>query len=526
MPTDVAVAIVGAGPTGEILAALLGSAGHEVLLVDRQPEPYALPRAIHYDHEIARALAMVGIGEQIQARITEVGGDYDWLNAKGEMLLHIPRFNPDRSGWPGGNMFSQPMLECELRKVTEQLPTVTARRGWTVDGVQNEGDQARIHLTSHDGQTDSATARYVIGADGANSFVRSQIDTDLEDLGFCYDWLILDLLMKKHREWKPMSLQVCDPKRPITAVPGGPGRRRFEIMRLPGESMEDFEHPEWAWEFLERWDITPENAVLERDAVYTFQARWATKWRDGRVLLAGDAAHQMPPFAGQGMCSGIRDSVNLGWKLDLVLRGVADDALLDTYGAERSAHVQHAIRRSVALGEVICVTDPQSAAERDQRMIAAGAMPHTALPPLPPEMLSCGVLRKMDGTAQPGAVQPGVGRLAIQGKVKVNGQLDRWDQVVGAGFALICRRDPHAGLSDQQRQVLDAIGTRIGWLEGEGAFEDVDGRFAEGLRELEAEAMIVRPDFYIYGHCPHMDGVGSLLDDLVKDVTFTGSARD
>lgn len=519
MSVDAAVAIVGAGPTGEMLAALLGRAGHQVLLIERQPVPYALPRAIHYDHEIARALALVGIGEHIQSQITEVGGDYDWQNAEGELLLHIPRFNPDRSGWPGGNMFSQPMLEAELRRVNDQLTTVTTRRGWSVDSVADDGERVRVAMTSADGERDSVTARYVIGADGANSFVRTQIDTSMEDLGFFYDWLILDLLMKEQRVWKPMSLQVCDPKRPITAVPGGPGRRRFEIMRLPGESMEEFEKPEWAWEFLRRWDITPENAVLERDAVYTFQARWASRWRSGRVLLAGDAAHQMPPFAGQGLCSGVRDAVNLGWKLDLVLRGIAADELLDTYETERSAHVQHAIQRSVALGGVICVTDEQAAAERDQRMIAAGARPDTALPQLPPERLTGGVLRRLGGE-----IQPDVGRLALQGKVRVGDTVDRWDQAVGPGFALVCRHDPTRFIQERQLRRLEEIGTRIGWLEGDAAVEDVDGRFAEGLAELGAEAMIVRPDFYVYGYEPDLAQVDRLVDDLLADLSLVESS--
>nr|WP_316745582.1 FAD-dependent monooxygenase [Streptomyces sp. MK7] len=165
--------------------------------------------------------------------------------------------------------------------------------------------------------------------------------TSVTDLGFKYDWLVLDVMPRdRDRAWTPRNLQLCDPARPTTAVVGGPGRRRWEFMRLPGEPMAELQQAETAWKLLEPWDLHPDNATLERQTVYAFQARWADSWRDGRLLLAGDAAHQMPPFAGQGLCSGLRDAINLSWKLDLVLSGKADDSLLDTHTTERCQHLQ------------------------------------------------------------------------------------------------------------------------------------------------------------------------------------------
>ena len=164
------------------------------------------------------------------------------------------------------------------------------------------------------------TAQYVVGCDGANSFVRENIEHTITDLGFVSDWLVVDIIPQVEREWTPMNLQVCDPARPTTVVSGGPGRRRWEFMALPGETKEDLNKEEVAWKLLEPWDITPANSILERHAVYTFKAQWVDEWRKGRVILAGDAAHLTPPFMGQGMCAGLRDAKNLAWKLDLILR--------------------------------------------------------------------------------------------------------------------------------------------------------------------------------------------------------------
>ena len=205
-----------------------------------------------------------------------------------------------------------------------------------------------------------------MGCDGANSTVRTLLDVPMTELGFFYDWLIVDVVLHDDRVFDPTNVQICDPARPTTVVSGGPGRRRWEFMRLDHETLDELESR--AWELLEPWDVRPDNATVERRAVYTFAARFAERWRCGRVLLAGDAAHQMPPFAGQGMCAGIRDAANLAWKLDHVLTGAAPDALLDTYDQERLPSARHAIEFSIELGKIICVPDPEAAAARDEAM--------------------------------------------------------------------------------------------------------------------------------------------------------------
>ncbi|WP_426574910.1 bifunctional 3-(3-hydroxy-phenyl)propionate/3-hydroxycinnamic acid hydroxylase [Aquihabitans sp. McL0605] len=369
-----------------MLATLLGRQGHRVLVVERHREPYQLPHAVHFDHEIARILQACGLGDQL-ATISEACDTYEWRNAAGQVLLRFGGRPVGPSGWPDMNMFWQPALEALIEEAAHAQPSVEVRRGTSVAGLDDHGDEAGVSLTlaaDLGGAEHQAYARYVVGCDGANSTVRDLVGISVTDLGFFYDWLIVDLAFHEPREFVPMNVQICDPVRPTTVVSGGPGRRRWEFMRLPHETVAELDDRDRAWKLLEPWAITPADATLERHAVYRFQARWAEHWHAGNVLLAGDAAHQMPPFAGQGMCSGLRDAANLAWKLDLVLTGTSSPDLLDAYEVERTDNVRAVIDFSMELGRVICITDPAEAAERDTLM--AGGVDGDAVaapPPLP-----------------------------------------------------------------------------------------------------------------------------------------------
>ncbi len=330
------VAVVGMGPVGQTCALLLGRLGYDVVVLERWPQPYRLPRAVHFDHEIGRVFDAAGVGPQVRAVTDPVPDFYEWRAADGRTLLKIDWSGTGPSGWPVANFFSQPELEDALSTGLEALPSVRTMRGVEVLEVADRGDRAELRCAARDTGELTVRSRYVIGADGANSVVRRHMDTGVSDTGFSFDWLIVDLVPHEQRDWSPMNWQLCDPVRPTTIVSGGPGRRRWEFLRLEGETVAELDSPATAWRLLEPWGRTPENSTLERHAVYNFQARWADRWHQGRLLLAGDAAHLMPPFAGQGMCSGIRDAANLAWKLDLVLRGTAPAALLDTYTSERS----------------------------------------------------------------------------------------------------------------------------------------------------------------------------------------------
>jgi flavoprotein hydroxylase len=343
----------------------------------------------------------------------------------------------------------------------------------------------------------------------------------MTDLGFFFDWLIVDVIPHQSRTWNPVNLQICDPVRPTTVVSGGPGRRRWEFMRMPGERVEDLNTEATAWRLLQPWHLDPANCTLERHAVYTFQAQWADLWRSGRLLLGGDAAHLMPPFAGQGMCSGIRDAANLAWKLDLVLRGLAGQALLDSYGTERRAHVQHAIGMSVELGKVICVTEPGAAAHRDAFMISKGGDPAQILPPLPPPMLTCGLLH--GGTD--GYPVPPAGVLSPQPRLGYRGRTGLLDDVVGTGFLLAATSDPREVLDRSQLAFLDAIGAHLLRLVPTGAEAksdhdaiDVDDVYLPQLAAAGHAGVLIRPDHYLFGAARDMTELAGLVSGLHRQL--------
>ncbi len=528
------VLIVGWGPVGQTLAILLAQHGLRVRAVEKFAEHYPRPRAVHYDDEIARAFAVARVGEQIAA-VSEIGGDYDWQTSDGRTLLHFDWTALGGNGWPSANMFHQPHVEQVLNQRAADFPLLTVQRGSRAVGVTDRGDRVEVTVQSAAGHESVLTARYVVGCDGANSFVRETIGATLHDLGFFFDWLILDVLPHEPMVMKPSNLQICDPARPTTVVSGGPGRRRWEFMRLPTETIEELNTEETAWRLLQPWHLTPANATLERHTVYTFQARWADQWRMGRVLLAGDAAHLMPPFAGQGMCSGIRDALNLSWKLALVLSGGAPDTLLDTYTSERSAHIQHAIGLSIELGNVICIADPEQAAGRDAVMLQAGGRPELALPPLPPEILGPGVLH----SGPDGVLVPPVGQLGSQGRVTTSaGTTGRFDQVVGTGFAVTvaatAATDLATVLPADQLAALEAIGTQLVAVAAPGTsvtapapwqvVEDVDDHYLPALAAAGHAALVVRPDFYVFGAATTADGLPEIVADLLAQLGVRSAA--
>lgn len=487
------VVVVGYGSVGQLLALTMARKGFSVAVVERWPDLYPLPRAVHLDDEVARILQGIGIQSDGSSVIEPYDAMYAWRNADMETLLEVDWTGIGPNAWYTANFFTQPELEGELHKLVAAEPNVTLMRGWEVTDLVDDGASVTITARSSRREdvgamaTQTIRGRYVVGCDGANSVVRRHIGVPVHDLGFQFDWLIVDMIPNEPMTFDPPAWQWCNPEHPTTIVPGGAGRRRWEFMRLPNESVEELNRTEYAWERVAPWGLTPENSVLERHAVYTFGARWATEWRKGRILLAGDAAHLTPPFAGQGMCAGFRDVANLSWKLEAVLTGTSDDALLDTYHVERIPHVEYWINFAVGLGNVICISDPEVAAERDRNMLAARKDPSLAPPPPPPPHLGDGV----KGTHEK------AGFAAIQGFVTANGQTGRFDDVVGRGWQVITNQSGLADrLSPENAAWARANGMHILTIGTD--FDDDNGTYGEWLATLGAEAAIIRPDAYLY----------------------------
>ncbi|NEA40597.1 bifunctional 3-(3-hydroxy-phenyl)propionate/3-hydroxycinnamic acid hydroxylase [Streptomyces sp. SID11385] len=504
-PVDVAV--VGYGPVGMAVASLLGRAGHRVLVLERYAGLYNLPRAASFDDETMRTLDRLGIADTLLPKV-RVQRTYEWRNGGGDLLMEQSFAEVGRSGWPEWNMMYQPDLEEALDGLCRSLPNVEVRHSRSVVGLEQSDGHVTLAVDGPEGR-DEVTARYVIACDGGNSFVRSALGTGLQDYGFSEPWMVCDFRFRRATR-VPMALQLGDPAGPTSIISLGPDHHRFSFML---DSVDDFETeraPERVWKRVAPY-LTGEDAELIRVATYTFRSLVADDWRVGRVLLAGDAAHQMPPFLGQGMCSGFRDAQNLAFKLDHVLRGTAPDTVLDTYQAEREPHVRAVTEKGIELGHLQTLRDPELAAERDRTLLARRAA-SSAPEPMRFPSLQGGLLSR--------TACAGRGELSVQGVVDDGTRRGLLDQVVGGGFHLIAGGDTlrDASLPAELRRAgvrVVALGGQADGLPEAAVVEDAEGTYARWFAELGCSAVLVRPDFYVYGTADGAEATAALVAELL-----------
>jgi 3-(3-hydroxy-phenyl)propionate hydroxylase len=466
---DADVIIVGYGPVGATLANLLGVAGLSVAILERHQEPYTLPRATHIDGEGMRVLQGAGLAEAV-APTLGLHPRMRFINGAGELLLDWPRpIEPGPLGWRDNNRFHQPVLESILRGGVARFPQHRVLEGCSFIDAKLEGQSVVARYRNNAAGDDGVLrAGYLVGCDGANSSVRAHMGAGLDELARPELWLVVDVvLLDSAPKLDVGTVQYCDPRRPVTSIECVGNRHRWEIMLLPGDSATGFAEPANVWRLLAPW-IRPDQARLERAVMYTFRAAVADRWRRGRILLAGDAAHQTPPFLGQGLCAGIRDAANLAWKLAWVIRGQADDSLLDSYEQEQSPHVRAFIGEAVRVGRIIQVTDPQAAAQRDSELVAK------------PEMLRS--IRPSLGAGLQIVPAP-AGTLSEQ-PVLSTGR--RMDDAVGMKFAVL-----------GAKPVIDAVSTatRDLWRRADVVVLPDEG--SAYLAKLGCAAVIVRPDRYL-----------------------------
>ena len=342
------VAIVGGGPVGCLLSVLLSDMGVTNTVIERDVEPYQLPRAIVMDDEIQRMLHDHGMGEWLRANTTPLEAA-DFVNDAGETIIGTTVPAVGLQGVPPVVCHYQPDLDTMLRAEVVARGA-TAHWGRTVTSLHDEG--GGMGLVLDDGS--ECAARWVVGCDGATSWVRKQTGLVLEDLRFDQQWLVVDIELHEGVDVDlPVGVrQYCDPLRPATYVKGHRRFRRWEFQVQEHEDAAQLNTVEGLWNLLSPW-VNESQARIVRSAVYRFHAVVAPMMQKGRVFLAGDSAHQMPPFLGQGLNSGMRDAVNLAWKMAFVTRGWARDSLLDTYSIERVPHVRSTVAHAADAGRLI-----------------------------------------------------------------------------------------------------------------------------------------------------------------------------
>ncbi len=471
------VLVAGAGPVGLTAALLLAGRGVAVRVVDRHPRPYPLPRAVHLDDEVLRVLQAAGVADRVLAVSRPLAG-LRLLDGR-HRVLAVFRRSPDAGlhGWPQGSLVHQPDLEAVLAAAAEAHPAVTLERGTELTGLQPAGDGVTVLLEARDGGPDrSVRAAAVLGCDGANSTVRSLIGAAMQPLGPPDRWLVLDVRSATALPIWPGVHQVCDPRRPATFMPVTGDRYRWECRMAPGETVADLTAPAVLAGLLA--PVDPAAVEVERAVEYTFRAEVADRWRSGRVLLAGDAAHLSPPFVGQGLGLGLRDVHQLAWKLADVLTGAAAEEVLDTYQAEREPHARALIRVARLLGGLMSGGGRAGAVLRRGVLAAVRRLPVVArlatdsrTPPL-----RGGPLVDRHGRAG----RRLAGALLPQPEVLLRGRACLLDDVLGAGEAEV-RRD------GERLVVRRADGTEV-------TVTDPAGTLVAWLRRGHARSVLVRPD--------------------------------
>jgi 2-polyprenyl-6-methoxyphenol hydroxylase-like FAD-dependent oxidoreductase len=498
------VAIIGYGPTGMTLAALLGQLGRRVVVLERYTELYNLPRAACFDDEIMRTFQKLGLVEDI-SHGAEVQRGYEWVNAAGETLVDFEYDNPAAGGWAALYMMFQPHIEAVLDRHDKALPKVEVRQGVTVSEIEQNGEAVTLCGIGPDGEAVSVRASYAVGADGGNGFTRGRLCEKVDDYAFQENWLVCDFRLNSGVH-PPRFRQVCDPAQPTSIVSIGPGHHRFSFMLNPGETAENATKHEEVWSRVSRY-LSKDDAEIIRVVNYVFRSRIADQWRHGRVFLAGDAAHEMPPFLAQGMCSGIRDSHNLAWKLDLVLTGKANDALLDTYQVEREPHVRFITEKAIELGRVQTMRDPVRARERDERLLARRSENQA------PDKL------RYPGLT--GGLVTGGGEFFPQGIVRADGTKGLFDDVVGSGWCIVAASGVLDALPAARQAAWKAFGGRTATVmepQTLGTLEDVDGTYARWFAAHSCSAAVIRPDWYVYGTARDGLELSDLLDRLGRSL--------
>ena len=520
-PFDVIVS--GYGPTGQAFASLLSRLGHRVCVIERWPSLYGLPRLCTIDGESARIVQAAGDVEEALRDSHQLKRTL-LLNEDEQLILKMDHDRMAISGYPSHISMYQPHIEDAMDAAAREHGA-TVFQGWEVQSwTQDENGvtvEARQTGSTDPADTLTLQAKYLIGADGARSAVRESAGITRDGSDFRSAWICVDAVRKRtlpkfwglSEDMRESVIMAAPEGRAFAVIPIGDRRLRFEFYADPESTHDERMGFDAGYEVLERvHGLTRDDVEIYRTVLFPFESRLARTWKKGRVLLAGDAAHTMTPFLAQGACSGLRDAVNLSWKLDLVLRGVSDPSLLDMYFVERYPQVREVVAVSEQIGAWAMELDPSKARKRDEQLLVGAVLP----PPPPAADIDEGILFKQ-------ASEPAVGQLAPQGRVSFGGREGKFDDVFSWGFQLIVRdADVSATFSDEDRAFLDAIHCTVvgvGDVEREGVAADLDGSYAAYFDEHRIVGIFARPDFYVFAVMHDLDDASVVVGELRRQLS-------
>jgi 3-(3-hydroxy-phenyl)propionate hydroxylase len=525
------VVVVGLGPVGATLALLLARAGVATIAIDRDPGVFPVSRAVALDDEALRVLQATGLEAPTPPRFL-TQETVRFRSRHGTPLLDLPP-RLSANGHPALAFFHQPDLERALRDELARQPNVTLLIGHELERFSQHSNGVVLTLRERaSGSRRRLDASWLLGCDGAGSLVRRQLAIRLRGLTFARRWLVVDTLRPAGTVTAPFEF-ICDPARPTVVAPLPGGRQRWEFMVLPGEDPSRIERPAAVRRLLAQFaDVDADAVQVLRSTVYTFHARIAERWRDGRVFLLGDAAHLTPPFAGQGLSAGLGDAHNLAWRITAAVNGSASPVLLDSYQAERRPHVTRLVALSVLLGAGIQTRRTALALARDAALRGILAAPGvrgwaTAGGWKPPSRYKHGFVDTRSRLRVTGSQLP-------QPAVRLrSGEERRLDDVLGPRFALVgFETNPAAGLDAQCRAILDALSVRFVQIVSSVAstdapaevtlLEDRSGALNAWFRQARARLVLVRPDRHVYAAL-HADRVADVVMPLAAAVGGDGA---
>jgi 3-(3-hydroxy-phenyl)propionate hydroxylase len=481
------VAIIGCGTTGLTLARLLEMEGLSVAAVDRSRIPLGYPRATHLDDETMRAFQTIGL-QDLEKEISPAG-TYTHYDANWRVVNHfVWALDVTDQNWRSDYQFHQPDWEAINRGYTHESPTTQTYYGWTIVDLADSGDDVTVTVRETSTSEETAfKASFVVGSDGANSTVRKLIGASQFDHKATHRSLIVDILPTVDKEVDTAAFIRGGIRNPYTYLSTALPRMRFEEMLRPDDDSALFERSEYAYKMIEPYLAPHEYRILRSD-VYEWRSLTADPWRVGRVFLAGDAAHTMPPHLGQGMCSGVRDATNLAWKLGRVLRGESPLELLDTYESERKPHVTtYTVLAAHLANEIEAMAEPPATAEEEPQ----GEPPVTEVDTLRPK-IGPGV-RADDSDAAAGV-------LSAQPKLE-DGEL--MDNVIGYRFALVGDPAVIGAIGAPTKGLLESLNVAV--------LDQYPQQMRDWTKRLDTAAVLIRPDRYVFGTA---GGAGE-LDQLV-----------